>query len=117
MNDDAMLAKFVEMFDCDEVRISKPCGMMFLILGWRRNTKDGHGQWYKNGAPLDFDYLEERAVARGADFDELMESAEEYKRVMEGGWRYLFEKQGIEWTPEMEAADQSRRLRMGEAGR
>lgn len=101
--------KFREMFDCDEVRISRPLGRMFLILGSRRSTSEDEGQWYRNGEPVDWDYLAEKVVASGDTEEELIASAEEYKRVLEGGWRYVFDRHGIPWTPQMEAADSNRR--------
>lgn len=100
MSDSALLDRFREMFDCDEVRITKPCNRLFLILGWNRRTKKG--EWLRNGEPIQFGYLEEKAVASGDTEEELVESAEEYKRVLDGGWRYYFEREGIPWTKEAE---------------
>ena len=70
------------MFKCDEVRICRYPGRLFLILGWCRSTRqDGGSQWYRNGEPIHFRYLAEQVVASGRNEEELFESAKEYKRL------------------------------------
>lgn len=82
MTDQTMDVKpFVEMFGCDTARISQPMRRLFLIIGTRRNTKDG--KWFKNGEPIDLAYTEEHVIASGDTKDELMESAKAYKRLLE----------------------------------
>jgi len=84
-----LLSRFKEMFGCDQVRISAPFGMLFLILGWKENTKRDRqknpdtGQWVDGeGNPIDFDYVREETVASGKNEEELIASAERYKRVI-----------------------------------
>lgn len=74
---------YKRMFKCDEVRISKFPGKLFLIVGnWRSTRQDGNGsRWEHNGQPIHFRYLAERVVASGRNEKELFESAEEYKRI------------------------------------
>lgn len=110
---DLIVNRFCEMFDCDAARVSRPCGRSYLILGTRRNTRESGGQWYKDGDAIDFDYLDERVVASGETEEELIVSAEEYKRLQEGGWRYYFEREGIPLTPEIEDAIDKAVVRRG----
>ena len=77
---------FVRMFNCDAARIVNPLGVqMFLIIGHKRSTKDDTGQWYRNGAPYDFEYLKEQVIASGRTVKELWESARTYKRLQRFG--------------------------------
>lgn len=82
-----------KLIECDTARISKPQGRMFLIIGFNKSTKDDKtSQFIKNGEPYDFDYVEEKVVATGYTEEELLESAEEYKRLSEITWEeYLRE--------------------------
>lgn len=75
-----------DIFQCDSVRISKPLDKMFLIIGFRKNTADNEGQWYRNGEPIDFDYIEEQVIANGDNFTELLESAKHYKKLLDTDW-------------------------------
>jgi hypothetical protein len=61
----ADIQRFLKMFGCDTARISRSMGKLFLIIGWKRNTKDDPGQWYRNGEPIDFDYTHEEVIASG----------------------------------------------------
>jgi hypothetical protein len=74
-------SNYKRMFNCDAFRIVTFPGRMYLILGWKRNTKDDPGQWTKNGEPFDFDYLKEKVVASGRNEAALLKSAKEYKRI------------------------------------
>lgn len=77
-------AKCMKIIECDTARISKPGfnGMMFLIIGFNRNTKDDEGQWTDGyGNPRDWDYVAEKVVASGKIEEKLIESAKEYKRL------------------------------------
>lgn len=79
-------SKCMEIVECDTARIRKfdewLGGKMFLIIGFNRNTKDNPGQWVdEHGNERDWDYVEEKTVASGKTEAELIESAEEYKRL------------------------------------
>ncbi len=77
-----LVMRFHYMFDtCDSIRISTPLDTMFLIIGFKRHTKDVPGQWLKNGEPFDFEYIEEKCIASGNTEAELISSAIEYKRL------------------------------------
>ena len=79
---DKILAKYKKMFECDTVRISKPIEKMFLIIGFKKHTKDSLYGWYdKTGKRKDFEYIEEKAIASGYGYVQLKESALEYKRL------------------------------------
>ena len=69
------------MLNCDESRIAKFPGKLFLIIGKWRSTRDDVGQWEKNGEPIHFRYLAEKVVASGRNERELFASAREYKRI------------------------------------
>ena len=98
------------MFACDTARISSPVGTHFLVLGWRKNTRENeNSQWMRSDPDgtterMDFDYIDEKVVASGRTKDELITSAEEYKALLDGGWREFFRRNGIPVTAEMEAA-------------
>jgi hypothetical protein len=67
------------MFKCDNIRVTRPCGQLFLIIGFKRNTRDNKiAQWFRNGKPMHFDYLEEKVIANGKTLDDLVKSAEHY---------------------------------------
>ncbi len=67
------------MLGCDTVRLSTPGGTMFLVMGFRRNTRDDAGQWRdEHGRPADFDYVAEQTVASGETPEQLLASVEEY---------------------------------------
>jgi len=77
----------IRMFGCDFARVSRPLNKWFLILMWKRNTKD-IGGWYvsRPGEPMkriDFDYYEQQCVASGDTARELRKSMREYKRLQE----------------------------------
>ena len=77
-----LAARFRRMFKCDQVRVTAPCGRLFLILGWSCNTRqDKSSQWYRNGKPVHFDYVSEQVVANGCDIDRLIASAEHYHNL------------------------------------
>jgi hypothetical protein len=78
---DKLIPRFIKMFDCDTARITDPMGAKFLIIGWNRNTAKDNGQWLRNGEPINFDYVEERVVASGKTYTQLIASAKEYKRL------------------------------------
>lgn len=69
---------------------------MFLILGWRKNTKTereagrSRGQWERNGVPIDFDYTHEEVVASGKTEAELIASARYYKKLSGMSWDEYF---------------------------
>lgn len=77
----------MKIVECDTARIRKfeLDGMLFLIIGFNRNTKDDPGQWCSDALgenPIpDWDYVEEKVVASGYTELGLIESAKEYKRL------------------------------------
>jgi hypothetical protein len=73
--------RYCKMFSCDTARISRSMGMMFLIIGKRRNTRDDTARWFRNGEPFDFDYVQERLIASGATHAKLLNSVRRYKRT------------------------------------
>lgn len=88
INFDALCKRFVELLKCDSARISCPSGeTMFLIIGHNRNTKQDRetgqslGQWYKDGVPVDYDYVQEAAIASGTTEAELGAAVDEYHRL------------------------------------
>ena len=77
-----LLNKFKKIFKCDSVRILQPSNKMFLIIGYKKNTKDDIYVWYtQNGRLKNFDYIEEKVIASGHNEKELLISAKEYKRL------------------------------------
>jgi hypothetical protein len=77
--------RYALQFKCDNARIRKVGGTWFLCLGWNRRSE---GQWFKNGEPFNFDYLEEKVVASGKTMKELIASAEKYRRCVELDEKY-----------------------------
>jgi hypothetical protein len=78
VNENELLDKFKEMFGCDTARITKPIDRMFLIIGDKCRSE---GQWFRNGEPHSFDYIAEKCIASGYTEDELIASAEKYRRL------------------------------------
>lgn len=79
-------SKCREIIECDVARISNLGGKLFLIIGFNRNTKDDPGvniQQFEDGSQIekDWDYVAERVVASGETEEELIESAEYYKKL------------------------------------
>lgn len=80
------------MFKCDTVRISKPLDTIFLVIGFKKNTVDDKvTQCYKDGVPFHFEYYEEKVVASGIDEKSLIQSAKEYKKLLNMGNKHLDE--------------------------
>lgn len=110
MDHETLSAKFVELFECDRVRITRVGNMLFLILGWNRSTRQDAGQWHDSeGRPVHFDYVDEHVVASGADEDALIASAKEYKELMGLKWSEYFERKGAipEVVDALRAAEKS----------
>ena len=78
---DPLALKFMELFECDSARIAKYSDNMYLVIGFARNTKDDPGQIHVNGDPIDFDYLQEKAIASGKTEDALIDDALKYHRL------------------------------------
>lgn len=79
------LKKFYrDFFKVDSARISKPQDKMFLIIGNKKSTGDDRQfEWVdEQGNVLVFDYLEEKTVASGKTEQELLASAQMYKKWM-----------------------------------
>lgn len=95
----AMVRRFIRMFGCDTARITSPCGTHYLVLGWNKNTKTERenggdtSRWYKDGEPIDFDYIHEQIVASGNTFTELIKSAKHYKKLMKMKWSDYFREE------------------------
>jgi hypothetical protein len=87
-----LVTKCIGIVGCDTGRISKPSDKMFFIAGYNKNTRDDEGQWVKNGACIDFDYIAETVVAHGKTEDELVASCEEYKRLCDMTWEEYFQE-------------------------
>ena len=77
----SLVKRFVRMFGCDAARIVRPNGILFLILGHKRNTKTDRPVWFRNGKRINFEYLSEEVVASGKTEAELIASAEHYKKL------------------------------------
>ncbi len=90
-----LIKLFISMLGCDTARISQPCGKMFLVIGFNRNTKDDAGRWTKNGEPINFDYVREKVVASGNTPSELIRSAKEYKRLSRLSWTDYFRERAV----------------------
>lgn len=72
----------IRMFRCDTARISSFPDRSFLIIGHKMDTRnDRTGQWYRNGEPYDFEYVDETVIASGKTAKELLASMKEYKRL------------------------------------
>lgn len=71
----AVCAEAVELFGCDDARISKPMGTLFLIIGTKRRSE---GEWrsWRGGRyePVSFDYMDEKCIASGDSHSALRES-------------------------------------------
>ena len=87
---ESLIERARAIIEFDVARISRPMGRMYLIIGFNKNTKDDAGQWVKNGEPINFDYVEEKIVASGANEEELIESVKEYKRLCGMSWEDYF---------------------------
>ena len=83
MSDSEIICRAIRMFGCDSARIINPMGRMFLVLGWKGNTKDDKSgaYWTTNGERFDFEYNIEKVVASGDTPEELLASMREYKRL------------------------------------
>lgn len=72
-----LLNHFIKMFGCDTVRIIRPCGTYYLIIGW--NTRS-EGEWFdQDGQPRNFDYVNESVIASGDSLKKLNQSAKYYQ--------------------------------------
>jgi hypothetical protein len=84
--------KFKKMFGCDSVRISKPTDRLFLIIGYKKHTKDDTSSaWYKDGERIDFEYIAEQVIASGDSEEELIKSAKHYKNLL--GFNKVYKRQ------------------------
>lgn len=96
---DRLARLFVRMFKCDTARIVSSRDAHFLVLGWTKNSKiereSGRdiGQWYCNGAPIDFNYTHEQVVARGKTIAGLVVSAKRYKKLFGMKWSDYFREE------------------------
>jgi len=82
-----------EIVKCDTARISKPLELMFLIIGFNRNTKDDEGVWIdQNNKRIDFDYVQESIIAKGKTEKELIEDCERYVKLQRVTWEEYFKE-------------------------
>lgn len=79
----ALCRWFARLLKSDSARICRPGGGdMFLIIGYRRNTRDDPGVWVDgDGLRKDWDYTQEATVASGRTVRELIASAKHYQRL------------------------------------
>ena len=71
-----------KLFSCDAARLVNYTGpQYFLIIGNYRNTRNGIGQWYKNGEPIHFRYLAEVVIASGKTIKELLDEMKHYHKL------------------------------------
>lgn len=79
-----LIARFKALFGCPHARIIRTRELLFLVLGWNASTRDDKtAQWFnEKNEPVDFEYVREQTVASGATVEELIKSAEEYKRLL-----------------------------------
>ncbi len=89
---DELAKECMKFVKCDTARISKPRDRMYLIIGFRRNTKDDEGIWIKDNQRIDFDYVQEFVVASGFNKEELIESVKEYQRLCGITWEQYFDE-------------------------
>jgi hypothetical protein len=77
-----LVPRFIRMFKCATARLSRPCGRhWYLIIGFKRNTKNDSGQWYRDGKPWNFTYTAEKVIASGRTLAALVEGAKRYKKL------------------------------------
>lgn len=82
MSEKQIIKKAIWLLGCDVGRITRPCGVLFFIMGKKRSTKEpGFGQWKRNGVDVDFDFVEEACVASGNNLKELWSSIEHYHKL------------------------------------
>jgi len=87
MDKEQVLVAAKTLLKCDAVRISQPSegGRMFLIIGDIRNTKDDKGFWSQSSDGVaklkNWDYLNEKTIAKGYTADELMADVELYEKL------------------------------------
>lgn len=82
MKQETLINKTIELIGCDKARISSPGSTHFMIIGYRRNTKEDSGQWVQNGKTFDFDYFREYCIASGETYGELWEDVEKYAELI-----------------------------------
>jgi hypothetical protein len=87
--------KFKKMFRCDSVRISNPMNKFFLIIGYKKHTKDDTLSYYSDGDGnrIDFEYIDEQIIASGKNIKELIMSAKYYKSLQGMSWEEYFKKE------------------------
>lgn len=74
---------FKKILKCDKARIVKAGNIFYLIIGYKRSTKDDKDSIIINekGKRMDYDYFVESIVARGKTEEELISSFNEYLRL------------------------------------
>lgn len=93
-NEQELIEKCMAIVKCDTARISShPHGKIYLVIGFKKNTKDVKGAYWTNnigGERIDFEYTEEHCVASGHTEDELLESVKKYVKLSSMSWEEYF---------------------------
>ena len=118
MDKKEIIQKTKKMLQCDSARIRSFEDKHFMIIGYKKHTKDEPGQWVnEKNESVDFEYLDEKVIASGKNMDELwfdillynerlksqinnlkinkdiIEALADYAHEAWSGWmRYLFSK-------------------------
>lgn len=79
---------------CDYARISKPLNRMYLIIGFKKNTKDDPNSYFtdQDGTRKDFNYYDTRTIASGNTPEELIANVKEYQRLCGITWEQYFKE-------------------------
>lgn len=82
-NFDEIIKECIEIIPCDTARISYLSGTMFLVIGFKRNTKEDKDTLAINekGEVIHYDYFKEQLVTSGETKEQLLESLKEYQRI------------------------------------
>ena len=83
----ALCRFFARLLASDTARITQPTGaLLFLVLGFRRNTRDDGGVWVnQRGERRDWDYIHETVAVSAATVRGLIAEAHRYKRLTDMG--------------------------------
>lgn len=78
-----LIQDIIQRVGCNTARISIVNDTMFVIIGYKRSTKDDlHSYWVGlDGAIMHFDYVVERTIASGENITQVLNSYYEYLRA------------------------------------
>ena len=87
-----------DIIECDTAKISRINGIIFLIIGFNRNTKDDtDGVWIdEDGNEKNWNYVDEKVVASGNTESGLLSSLREYVLLCKMTTAEYLNKLGIE---------------------